>query len=47
MSTPLTISTATRQDLDRIIDWAAAEGWNPGLHDADSFYAAAPSALWQ
>lgn len=24
------------------IDWAAAEGWNPGLYDADCFYAADP-----
>lgn len=30
----------TRQDLDLAIDWAAAEGWNPGLQDADCFYAA-------
>jgi hypothetical protein len=24
------------------IDWAAAEGWNPGLHDAPAFHAADP-----
>lgn len=34
------IQTMSRQDLDLAIDWAAAEGWNPGLHDADCFYAA-------
>lgn len=39
---PLTIRTMTRQDLDLVIDWAAAEGWNPGYHDADGFYAADP-----
>ncbi len=35
-----TIRLMTRQDLDLAIDWAAAEGWNPGLQDADCFYAA-------
>lgn len=35
-----TVRHMTRQELDAGIDWAAAEGWNPGLHDADSFYAA-------
>jgi hypothetical protein len=29
-----------RQELDVAVDWAAAEGWNPGWHDADCFYAA-------
>ncbi len=33
--------TATRDELDLLIDWAAAEGWNPGLHDAEAFHAAA------
>ena len=35
-----TIRAMTRQELDIAIDWAAAEGWNPGLYDADCFYAA-------
>lgn len=35
----LTIRVMTRHDLDRAIDWAAAEGWNPGLKDADCFMA--------
>jgi GNAT superfamily N-acetyltransferase len=35
-----TIRTMTRQELDIAIEWAAAEGWNPGLYDADCFYAA-------
>lgn len=34
-----------RQDLDLAIDWAAAEGWNPGLHDGDCFYAADPNGF--
>lgn len=41
----LRISTMTRQELDIAIDWAAAEGWNPGLHDADCFYAADPEGF--
>ena len=28
----------TRIDLDFMIDQAANEGWNPGLHDANTFY---------
>ena len=35
----------TRADLDLAVDWAAAEGWNPGLHDADCFYTADPSGF--
>jgi Acetyltransferase (GNAT) domain/Acetyltransferase (GNAT) family len=41
----LQISTATRADLDRMVDWAAGEGWNPGLADADCFYAADPAGF--
>lgn len=32
----------TRKDLDVAISWAAKEGWNPGLHDAEAFYAVDP-----
>lgn len=35
-----------RDELDLAIDWAASEGWNPGLHDADAFWAADPSGYW-
>jgi GNAT superfamily N-acetyltransferase len=28
------------------IDWAAGEGWNPGLHDARCFYAADPGGFF-
>jgi Acetyltransferase (GNAT) domain len=31
-----------RLDLDIMLDWAAREGWNPGLRDADPFFAADP-----
>ena len=29
-----------RADLDVALEWAASEGWNPGLHDAEAFYRA-------
>lgn len=29
-------------DLETAVDWAAAEGWNPGLADAPIFYSADP-----
>lgn len=30
----------TQKELDFTIELAASEGWNPGLHDSDCFYAA-------
>lgn len=35
----------TRQEVDIAIDWAAAEGWNPGLYDANCFYVADPNGF--
>ncbi|ASY62264.1 GCN5-related N-acetyltransferase [Sinorhizobium sojae CCBAU 05684] len=40
------IRHATRVELDTIIDWAAREGWNPGLEDANAFWAADPQGYW-
>jgi GNAT superfamily N-acetyltransferase len=40
-----TIRAMTRADLDRAVEWAAAEGWNPGLDDAGCFYAADPAGF--
>jgi hypothetical protein len=34
-----------REDLDLALDWAAAEGWNPGLNDAACFHAADPEGF--
>lgn len=42
---PLEIRPMRRAELDMVLDWAAAEGWNPGLHDADSFHAADPGGF--
>ncbi|TCT05611.1 GNAT family N-acetyltransferase [Aquabacter spiritensis] len=33
------IRTLTPAEVDLAIDWAATEGWNPGLHDATAFRA--------
>ena len=35
-----TVRTMTREEVNLAIDLAAAEGWNPGLHDAACFHAA-------
>jgi GNAT superfamily N-acetyltransferase len=40
------IRTMNRGELDLAVDWAAQEGWNPGIHDADCFYATDPSGFF-
>lgn len=35
-----------RSELDVVLQWAAAEGWNPGLHDAEAFFAADPDGFF-
>ena len=39
-SNKLTIRQMTLSDLELVLDWAAAEGWNPGIYDAEAFLAA-------
>ena len=34
-----------RPDIDRMIEWAAGEGWNPGLDDGECFAATDPKGL--
>jgi GNAT superfamily N-acetyltransferase len=46
MTGGLAITRTDRAGLDRMVEWATAEGWNPGLHDADCFYAADPEGFW-
>ena len=33
-------------ELQIVIDWAQQEGWNPGLHDAETFYQADPEGFF-
>ena len=35
----------SRVELDLAVDWAAAEGWNPGLRDAAAFHATDPGGF--
>jgi len=42
----IAIRRMTRDDLDLAVAWASSEGWNPGLHDADPFYAADPNGFF-
>lgn len=39
------IRPMTRTEIDIAVDWAAAEGWNPGVDDADCFHAADPGGF--
>ncbi len=45
MPDELTIRKMRRPELDMLVDWAANEGWNPGLHDDDVFWANDPDAF--
>lgn len=40
------IRQAGARDLALMLDWAAAEGWNPGLEDAEAFLAADPDGFF-
>ncbi|MBG0796936.1 GNAT family N-acetyltransferase [Methylocystis sp. L43] len=42
----IVIRRMSKSELDRALDWAAAEGWNPGLYDAESFYAVDPTGFF-
>jgi hypothetical protein len=37
-----TIRTLNAAEVETLVDWAAGEGWNPGLGDATAFHAADP-----
>lgn len=39
------IRTMSRAELDLAVEWAAAEGWNPGLNDASAFHATDPEGF--
>ena len=40
MIRPMTVT-----ELELVLDWAAGEGWNPGLDDAAAFYATDPAGF--
>ena len=41
----MNIRQMTRDELDIVVEWAAREGWNPGLDDADVFWATDPEGF--
>lgn len=45
-SDQFTVRTMNEADVQLVVDWAAAEGWNPGLHDAAAFYRADPRGFF-
>ena len=45
MRDDLIVRKMAEVDLALALEWAAAEGWNPGLHDAHCFYAADPQGF--
>jgi ribosomal protein S18 acetylase RimI-like enzyme len=47
MNSPkLIVRRMAESELNLALEWAAAEGWNPGLHDAECFYAAYPEGFF-
>ena len=38
--------TMSPEEVELAVEWAAQEGWNPGLHDADTFRAADPHGFF-
>lgn len=45
LPTEFEVRAMTRPELDIALEWAALEGWNPGLSDADAFYATDPGGF--
>lgn len=45
MDTDLTIAPMSTADLAIVADWAAAEGWNPGLDDVEAFHRVDPGGF--
>lgn len=42
----IAVRRMNRKDLQLAVEWARNEGWNPGLHDVDPFYAADPNGFF-
>ena len=45
MADELTFRAMTQDEVRLLVGWAADEGWNPGLHDAELFWKADPEAF--
>ncbi|MEM7745594.1 MAG: GNAT family N-acetyltransferase [Pseudomonadota bacterium] len=45
MTDALRIQPMSLADLRAAVDWAAAEGWNPGIKDPETFYPVDPSGF--
>lgn len=45
MSQDVVVRNMTRSEVDELVAWAAREGWNPGLHDAELFWSTDPEAF--
>lgn len=43
--TDLQIRKMSQEELGLALSWAALEGWNPGLHDAKTYYLADPNGF--
>jgi len=41
-----TIRTISKKELAILIEWAAKEGWNPGLYDIEAFYKTDPNGFY-
>ena len=41
----MNIRQMTREELGVLVEWAAREGWNPGLNDAEVFWATDPEGF--
>ncbi|WP_432698383.1 GNAT family N-acetyltransferase [Marinobacterium sp. YM272] len=44
-NTGLVIRPMQKHELGLMMDWAAEEGWNPGLHDGDCYFSADPKGF--
>ena len=40
------ISPCQQDGVEKMVEWAAREGWNPGIHDAETFYRCDPQGYW-
>ena len=44
--TQFVVRQMNRFECDVAVEWAAGEGWNPGWHDAEAFFATDPNGFF-